>query len=228
MSASKDGRDLRVVDTYHYLQSSSQTQLNHRFSLRELAAKSGAMYILNGGASESIQDPIPTGLLRASGNQYSRLKPQPTRLSGVLCVTRKGTMIAMVDSFVASDECRDALQSGPVVIEHKDGQSVSGITTEEPLRPTSLRISRSILCAGHNGAVYFIRTSAAHLFDVAEILLTISPRGGNKPGLCHTALNLSGDANSGLAVRTGKDQYEFFGNADATIASAILIPTGTP
>ena len=223
-AVSQTGRDVQVVDTYRYLQSSS-TQVSPRFSLREVAYKSKAAFAINGGLSRSLQDPIPTGLLRGSGQQYSRLRPESTRLSGVFCVAANASISMLADFVKQGDgQCREALQSGPVVIEVRDGKTVNGITTEEPLRPDSPALPRSLVCLGHNGSVYFIRASSAHLFDLAEILLSITPSGVSAPGLCRVALNLGGEDSSGLAVRVAPDRYRFFGNADATIASVLIVP----
>lgn len=181
------------------------------YSLREIADAAQPVAAINGGYIASFAYPLPAGLVLDRGTLHGRFNSLSTLQSGVLCLEDDVVSVVEKEDYRTS-ACRSALQAGPRVVE-KGG--VSGIRAGELERPP---FRRSLACVDRRGMLLLVRTSRAHLYDVAEIL-----RRTDAPGFaCDTALNLTGDTESGMIFDSDGGQ-RIRGSIRSTLASAILV-----
>jgi len=157
--------------------------------------------VVNGGFSGSSTQ-IPVGLLITDGmaaagpNFASRpavagstcplLATQRLQHAGLLCVNPENRVsIGRIDQ-VKYEECRQAVQAGPLVVE--DGKvAVCPAEANEP------RYARTVICT-HEQRVEVLVTDPLTLHELAVALTSPS---GPVMGRCTQALNLSGDSSSG-------------------------------
>lgn len=219
--------EIAVIDTYSTV--SSRGVKYPSYSLRDLARATNALALINGGFGQSTYYPVPAGLVVQDGRQKSRLNSASRTQSGVFCMpeTERRTASAASGSTETAAGppgkarivnkgdyrpglCRQALQSGPKIVEY-DGEN--GIS-----RPARA-FERSVVCVDGAGRVLFIQTSRVSLFHLADILRAPEDAGGYG---CQAALNLSGDVESGLLYTTG-GKLQSVGEVDAPVASAIAV-----
>lgn len=191
--------------------------------------------VINGGLSSYHTD-VPLGLLvvdakvlgtlareRAPGGGAARASDEfgGLRWSGLLCQLADGSgwRITPAARYVPG-QCRQALQSGPVLVE--PGGRV-GVGDDEPKR--SRPYIRSAVCMLADGRMQFVvAPQPTHLLPFARWLARKAPAGGG----CDAALNLSGDTSSGLYVHAiGKPTagIEPIGPASFPLPSALLVQT---
>ncbi len=219
--------EIAVIDTYSTV--STRGVKYPSYSLRDLARATNALALINGGFGQSTYYPVPAGLVVQDGRQKSRLNSASRTQSGVFCMpeTERRTASAASGSTETAAGppgkarivnkgdyrpglCRQALQSGPKIVEY-DGEN--GIS-----RPARA-FERSVVCVDGAGRVLFVQTSRVSLFHLADILRAPEEAGGYG---CQAALNLSGDVESGLLYTTG-GTLQSAGEVDAPVASAIAV-----
>ena len=227
--------EIAVIDTYSTV--STRGVKYPSYSLRDLARATDALALINGGFGQSTYYPVPAGLVVQDGREKSRLNSASRTQSGVFCMpaaerrtaqansgTNSATSSGTIASAVARPGkarivnkgdyrpglCRQALQSGPKIVEY-DGEN--GIS-----RPARA-FERSVVCVDGAGRVLFVQTSRVSLFHLADILRAPEAAGGYG---CQAALNLSGDIESGLLYTAG-EKLQSAGEVDAPVASAIAV-----
>ena len=186
------------------------------YSLRELDRLRRPLAMINGGFTNSLVLPQPSGFVKIAGRVMSKLNVASNKQSGALCISHGADVTILKSNSDGLGRCEDALQSGPIVVEDPGKNGIKPGAVDA-------RFARSIIGVDEGGRVLLVQTSAASLFDVAEALIdqrTVGLR-------VRTALNLDGDADSGLLIhRRGSDLVR--GNVDATIPNAIAIVARTP
>jgi hypothetical protein len=190
---------LRVVDL-------STNQMAPTLSL--LASDAKAVAAINGAYVTSYAFPRPLGFARVRGSALSRMNPGRL-FSGVLCIDKNGRTSVIKTKSEPGPECVDALQSGPLIVEEP---GTNGISATEP---ATRGFERSAVCLDDSSRVVLIRTTRTTLMDLAEFLRA-APIG------CRVAINLSGDADSGLLWRE-KAQLRTNGSVDASLATAVVV-----
>lgn len=183
------------------------------FSLRETAAASKAVVMINGGYTGSYSFPIPAGLLITNAKIVAKLNSVSSVQGGVFVVGPKGWDIVPRTQF-KKDEYTNALQAGPLVVE---SPGVVGIRKSDV--QTRQRYNRTIIGIDKSNRLLLIVTGPAYLYDLAKFLVLPESAGGLD---CRVALNLSGDIESGLCV-TQRSAITGYGSLDVPIASAIGI-----
>ncbi len=219
--------EIAVIDTYSTV--STRGVKYPSYSLRDLARATNALALINGGFGQSTYYPVPAGLVVQDGREKSRLNRASRTQSGVFCMPAAERRTASAASGTTETAagppgkarivnkgdyrpglCRQALQSGPKIVEY-DGEN--GIS-----RPARA-FERSVVCVDGVGRVLFVQTSRVSLFHLADILRAPEEAGGYG---CQAALNLSGDIESGLLYTAG-DKLQSAGEVDAPVASAIAV-----
>ena len=223
--------EIAVFDTYSAV--STRGVKYPSYSLRDLARVTDALALINGGFGQSTYYPVPAGLVVQDGRQKSPLNKASRTQSGVFCMpaaerrtasasagtttgttgqaaARPGKARIVNKSDYRPGLCRQALQSGPKIVEY-DGEN--GIS-----RPARA-FERSAVCVDGAGRVLFVKSSRVSLFHLADILRAPEVAGGYG---CQAALNLSGDVESGLLYTTD-GKLQSVGEVDAPVASAIAV-----
>jgi uncharacterized protein YigE (DUF2233 family) len=157
--------------------------------------------VVNGGFSGSSTQ-IPVGLLitdgmaaagpnfatrpAVSGSTCPLLTTQRLQHAGLLCVDPENRIsIGRIDQ-VKYEECRQAIQAGPLVVEHS---KVAVCPAEDNER----RYARTVVCT-HEQRVHVLLTEPLTLHELA---VSLTSAAGPLKGQCTQALNLSGDSSSG-------------------------------
>ena len=177
----------------------------------------GSVAVISGGFGST--DPSrPAALVIANGEVVKQLNlsratpirtvtpgaqcPNPKRYkwSGLLCATGGKVRIESTDKlepngFAEVEQCRDALQSFPLVVEPG---GTNGICSDEPTRASSSGKApkpeaRAVICTTPD-EIKLIVTEPTHLYPLAQQLLTVER--------CDAALNLSGSAQAGIGYRS--------------------------
>jgi len=219
--------EIAVVDTYSTV--SARGVKYPSYSLRDLARVTDALALINGGFGQSTYYPVPAGLVVQDGRQKSPLNKASRTQSGVFCMPAAERRTASATTRTTAGAsgppgkarivnkgdyrpglCRQALQSGPKIVEY-DGEN--GIS-----RPARA-FERSAVCVDGAGRVLFVQASRVSLFHLADILRAPEAAGGYG---CQAALNLSGDIESGLLYTTD-GKLQSVGEVDAPVASAIAV-----
>ncbi len=219
--------EIAVIDTYSTV--SARGVKYPSYSLRDLARVTDALALINGGFGQSTYYPVPAGLVVQDDRQKSPLNSASRTQSGVFCMpaAERRTASATTGTTAGASGppgkarivnkgdyrpglCRQALQSGPKIVEY-DGEN--GIS-----RPAKA-FERSVVCVDSAGRVLFVQSSRVSLFHLADILRAPEAAGGYG---CQAALNLSGDVESGLLYTTG-GKLQSVGEVDAPVASAIAV-----
>ena len=219
--------EIAVVDTYSTV--SARGVKYPSYSLRDLARVTDALALINGGFGQSTYYPVPAGLVVQDDRQKSPLNSASRTQSGVFCMpaAERRTASATTGTTAGASGppgkarivnkgdyrpglCRQALQSGPKIVEY-DGEN--GIS-----RPAKA-FERSVVCVDSAGRVLFVQSSRVSLFHLADILRAPEAAGGYD---CQAALNLSGDVESGLLYTTD-GKLQSVGEVDAPVASAIAV-----
>lgn len=219
--------EIAVLDTYSTVSAGDVKYPS--YSLRDLARVTDALALINGGFGQSTYYPVPAGLVVQNEQQKSPLNRASRTQSGVFCmpVAQRQTASATSGTTAGasgppgkarivnkgdyrSGLCRQALQSGPKIVEY-DGEN--GIS-----RPARA-FERSAVCVDGAGRVLFVKASRVSLFHLADILRAPEAVGGYG---CQAALNLSGDIESGLLYTTD-GTLQSAGEVDAPVASAIAV-----
>lgn len=219
--------EIAVVDTYSTV--SARGVKYPSYSLRDLARVTDALALINGGFGQSTYYPVPAGLVVQDGRQKSPLNKASRTQSGVFCMPAAARRTASATTRTTAGAsgppgkarivnkgdyrpglCREALQSGPKIVEY-DGEN--GIS-----RPARA-FERSAVCVDGAGRVLFVQASRVSLFHLADILRAPEAAGGYG---CQAALNLSGDIESGLLYTTD-GKLQSVGEVDAPVASAIAV-----
>lgn len=171
---------------------------------------------INGGFRQGSWSYLaPAGLLRVDGFTVQPVNRKSRSQTGVLCVVEDGLRLVPKATVEPSD-CTSALQAGPFIV---DPGGKIGISPTEPRRLAPFR--RSFICIQETGAVILAVTTEVHLRYLAEMLVDPDDELGFQ---CERALNLSGDIESGLLVRS-PETYAFttFGETDVALASAVVV-----
>ena len=219
--------EIAVFDTYSTV--SARGVKYPSYSLRDLARVTDALALINGGFGQSTYYPVPAGLVVQNDQQKSPLNKASRTQSGVFCMpaAARRTASATIGTTAGASGppgkarivnkgdyrpglCRQALQSGPKIVEY-DGEN--GIS-----RPARA-FERSAVCVDGAGRVLFVQASRVSLFHLADILRAPEAAGGYG---CQAALNLSGDIESGLLYTTD-GKLQSVGEVDAPVASAIAV-----
>lgn len=157
--------------------------------------------VVNGGFSGSSTH-IPVGLLitegmaaagpsfatrpATAGSTCPLLASQRLRHAGLLCVDSDNRVsIGRIDQ-VKYEECRQAIQSGPLVVE-------DGKVAVCPAEANERRYDRTVVCV-HEQRVEVLVTEPLTLHELA---LALTSSTGPVMGPCTQALNLSGDSSAG-------------------------------
>jgi uncharacterized protein YigE (DUF2233 family) len=182
------------------------------YSLRELAAMNDSLVIISGGSPGGGSLPTPEGLLVSDGHVVAPLNRTVNFANGVFCVSaaNQPTIIWKTSPTVGS--CKNALQSGPLLIEP---QAVRGIHEDERRLPA---FTRSLVGIDRARRLYFIVTPEVHLYDLMLQLMDSEKEGGLS---LTTALVLGrGAGHAGMVVRAVDHQMKF-GDTSGTLPSAI-------
>jgi hypothetical protein len=107
-----------------------------------------------------------------------------------------------------------ALQSGPIIVE-QPGRI--GITPAERVRGNEYR--RSIVAKDNQGRLLLVASTETCLYDLSAFMVKDESEGGLG---CVVALNLSGDAQTGLYMNYRESIFTF-GDIDVPLASAIVV-----
>jgi uncharacterized protein YigE (DUF2233 family) len=203
---------LTVVDLRHIDSASADPHGPQvAYSLRELDRHLHPGAIINGGFTNSVVLPTPSGWVKVAGRETNELNVVSKVQTGLLCIDRGGKATILRSGSQERSTCQFAVQAGPIVVEDP---SVNGISSGA----VNQRYERSLIGIDREELVFLIHTSTASLFDIAEALTGKIPNGLN----LRVALNLDGDGDSGLLWREGNDQ-KTVGNIDATIPTAIAV-----
>jgi uncharacterized protein YigE (DUF2233 family) len=173
------------------------------YTLREAESATKAILLVPAGASATLSMPAALGLVRTNGFATTPLS-NSAFATGVFCVAQSGALSIIRAGNRAVANCRDAVQSGPIIIE-PDGKP--GIHKTELNYPV---LTRTVVVLNKAGEVHFLVTSPAHLYDVQNFAM--QALGGT------AALNLGSD--SGLILNEGDKQLSL-GRVDAPIPAAI-------
>lgn len=202
---------VQVIDVYGALK--KQKGQFYVYSIKELISILKPQVIINGGFTASYSIPIPAGLLVESKKIVTRLNSLSETQTGVFCIGKTGYKIIKKEEY-GNGDCDYALQAGPVLIEYP---AKIVVYKNEPRKYQKYR--RSIVAIDRRGRLLLITTSEGHLYDIAKFLVKSDAEGGLD---CMTALNLSGDVQSGIYMsHKGKPIVD--GNIDVPIASAIAV-----
>jgi uncharacterized protein YigE (DUF2233 family) len=205
---------LVVVDLRH-IDSDSASGDPHgvqvAYSLRELDRHLHPGAVINGGFTNSLVLPTPSGWVKVAGRETNRVNALSKVQTGVLCIDSSGKASILRPTNQERSRCQFAVQAGPIVVEDP---GVNGISSGR----VNDRYERSLIGIGREDLVFLIHTSTASLFDIAEALTGKVPNGLN----LRVALNLDGDGDSGLLWHEGNGQTTI-GNIDATIPTAIAV-----
>ncbi len=144
-----------------------------------------ALAAINGGYSTGRF--APDGLYEIDGRVR---QPARSGLSGVVGSTKDGTPIVARPDEVDAGSIRDAVQSGPFVV---DPGGANGIRSDDGSR------ARRSLVVVSDGSIAFAITSACGLYDLAQALVA-SPQTFGVDRV-ERALNLAGGPSTGFAVR---------------------------
>jgi hypothetical protein len=180
-------------------------------TLRAFSSDPHVVAGINGSYVTSYAFPKSVGLARAAGVTIAPYR-KTKLLSGALCVSESGILRIVAATVAPGAECFDALQSGPMLIE-QGGQN--GIADTEPAARV---FDRSAMCIDNMSRVVFLHAEKTSLFDLAEFARASDADGGLG---CRTAINLSGDTDSGVFWRAFGTLHSV-GSIDASEATAVI------
>jgi hypothetical protein len=200
-----------IIDVYGTL--TKQQKQYPMYSIRELIPLLGADVVINGGFSSSSAIPISAGLLTVNNIIVTRLNSQSTLQSGIFCI-RGGEFRILRREEYKVKEWKYALQAGPLIVEPP---GKIGIFRNEPR--TRERYRRSVVAIDKSGNLLLAASSETNLYNLAKFFNQKEGEGGVN---CTAALNLGGDTDSGLFIRSNKSPF-IVGSIDTTIASAIAV-----
>ena len=186
--------------------------------LKDPAYSTSEWLAVNAGFSSYAVD-IPFGLLVSGGRVYSSIQREKNEgvSRGVLC---QHGMDGQLDIVMATEYrpnmCWQAIQAGPVLVE-PDGQVA--IAPEEPKRRPPFR--RTVICLVDEVKIKIVLTEQeTNLRPLAVWLTTPESAGGLG---CRSAMNLSGDASSGIAIKSsGQQDTRYFGEGSFPIPTALI------
>jgi uncharacterized protein YigE (DUF2233 family) len=201
---------IRTVYTYRISKKYDPRQVSYSLNILSKALKPIAL--INGGFTASFSFPVPTGLLVDDGKTINNLNSKSKIQTGIFCVNQ--SKISIIKRSDYRGGCNNALQSGPIVVEAPGKVGISPSEKEK-----GRKFSRSLVGIDKDGRLLLIKSNKAFLYDLATLLIKEESAGGLN---CIVALNLSGDAESGLYVPKLGPQG-IIGNTDIPIASAIII-----
>lgn len=208
----------------------SGISVGHAADLPEIRRRSQReLLLINGGFSGS-QTSRPIGLLISDGRTISlpnfqiqkgdpesscRLRQKDRyRFSGVVCVGNEGAIKMGRLEEVKLEECEEAIQAGPVLVE-SGGQ----IGVCEP-RPEDAPSLRTALCQRGDQTSAIIVHDPVQLFDFAKWLAAPIASGGLG---CSVAVNLSGDTSTGAVYLSGPNKKIKYGPGTFPQASLIAV-----
>lgn len=195
-----------VIDSYTIIKSSKRKY--SAYSLRDIQSVTKPIAIINGGFTQSFTLPIAAGLVVSDGRTLAPLNRESRVQSGILCIMNDAVRIVNKDDY-SEGECVHALQSGPKVVEYR---GKNGILSRKH------KFSRSLIGIDKGGRVLLVHATECYLYDLAELLIKDEINGGLS---CISALNLSGDVQSGMSFTVNKKEIRSVGKIDATISSVI-------
>lgn len=207
--------------------------------------QSGPVVVMS-GAFSTIDPSRPAGLVVAGGELVRQLNLVPYsarpvapgatcsgtdlryKWSGILCSTGDTVRIKPTvaveheaDGFAALEQCHDALQSFPLLVEPG---GLNGICSDESTRTSSsykpiAPMIRSVVCLTRNGQLKLIVTGPTHLHTLARHLISAEE--------CNVALNLAGSLEAGLAYRSSaKSEWRWWpatAHVRPTLASVVVV-----
>jgi hypothetical protein len=178
------------------------------YTLNELIGTLQPVIAVSGPGARSLSAPSALGLVIDNGKTVSALDPASGFATGFLCISSSGATSIKHAASKRVDGCRQAVQSGPIVVEPK---GMIGIRPTEREKPA---LARLIAAADEAGRLHIYAFSAAHLYDVAEYL---------RRSKMVSALNIaSGLQNAGLSVRDGASSVKY-GNLEGAVPTALVV-----
>jgi Phosphodiester glycosidase len=186
------------------------------------------LLVINGGFS-GAQTSRPVGALISSGNtlslpNYSKTRGDPVtscpleralgyRYSALACADGNGRIVFGNLSDMAIEQCRDAVQAGPVLVERHGTVGVCPNTEDSPV------YVRSALCMSDTTLYAVITLDPVTLHDLAAWLASPVAKGGIG---CLNAINLGGYSSAGiLYFPRGPKSEMMFGSGDFPQATVI-------
>ena len=161
------------------------------FDLATAARHRGVLAAVNGGYFHPNRTPL--GLVVRQGVTLHRLERAPL-LSGLVTVINDRPALLRVAEFRASASLREALQSGPFLIDR--GRPVRGLNTVRPA-------ARTVIFATDSGRMGLLVSQRVTLAEMAEILAIPSL----SKGTITRALNLDGGSSTGMWVAADPPLY---------------------
>jgi hypothetical protein len=168
----------------------------------------------NGGFVTSLAFPKPVGLAKADGVLGSPASTGSQKLTGVVCIEKSGAVSLVPHKSPDFAKCQDALQAGPFIID--PGPKNGIFASESPARA----FERTAICIDASSNILLVHTGPSALHDLGRFLLVGSQAGGFG---CQLALNLDGDASSGIYWRDGSRQFQSLGEVDALLSTALVV-----
>ena len=193
--------NLRVVDIIGLAMEGSGPR---KYTLNEAEVATKAILLVPAGAAKATSTPAPIGLVRINGVTVTPLGTS-TFATGIFCISKAGipSIIKVGDPAVVA--CKDAVQSGPIIINPDGSQNIPKTELQNQA------LVHTIVVLNKNGEAHFLTTSApAHLYDLQNF--AVQTLGGT------AALNLS--ANSGLILNE-RNQHLNLGSIDKPEPTAI-------
>ena len=195
---------IRVVSTFREI---GKANSYAAFSIREVARVTRALLVVNAGSTDSYSLPAPVGLLITDGITISGIA-RSAKNGGVFCVAGDRLTIASV-ARMESQKCTDAVQRGPLL----SSGSSAGEANERHRRTVAALDDkgRLVILVTHEETTL---SALATFLYTSELVMKIQ-----------SALNLDGDASSGLLMIGDRDNTKriAIGNVDGLVASVIAI-----
>jgi uncharacterized protein YigE (DUF2233 family) len=179
------------------------------YSLREVIAATRPSFAVTGAEGISSTIPSPLGLIIDSGKTISPLDRSSEFATGVFCIRVDGTADIVSRDAYKPKQCAQAIQSGPVLI---DGTGKIGIGPGEVQKKLHERL---VIGIDRQRSLHVISTSPAHLYDLAQFMITSIK--------ITKALNLgTGTAHSAVWIDAPPNRFSQ-GNLDGGAPSAIIV-----
>jgi len=212
ISLDQDALETHVIDVLGFDNKSTYKS----YAIGEVVRILHPIIAINAGASSGDPAlPAALGLVVDNNKVVTALNPKQSLATGVFCIDQTGRARIFHVGAYRQGTCREAVQSGPVVIEP---HGVVGILQREDTHP---RLARFLTALDRSGKLHFLATTPAHLYDLAQLMVRPVKNGGMD---CTDALNLAtGDRESALYFFDGLNKAHVFGNLDAPVPTVIVV-----
>jgi hypothetical protein len=189
------------------------------YTLTELAQLTDADILASAGMTDSLNAPVPVGLLKTDGVVRNKGNAASRILDGILCVPAQGSVRLLSEVTPAgrripqnwksvTESCRQAVQAGPMLVDKA-----------QPLIASRgrLSISRVFAAVDRQGRLVIGYSPSATTFDLACAL--------SAPSLdIEQAIALQGDELGGVLIGTKAQRSPgTWGEDSATLASALVL-----